>query len=250
MSWRQRIVLAIVIATAAIAVSGGSRSVEPPVYLWAWETPTDLRDIDSSRAGVAFLAGSLVLRGDDVGVRPRMQPLRVAEGTRLIAAVRIDVGPGVPPSYSTAQQEKASRLLVELVRKQPGVTAVQVDFDAPVSGRSFYAGVLAAVRSGLPPSTSLSMTALASWCSGDPWIAGLPVDEVVPMLFRMGPDSRRVRQDLASGRDFKVSLCRHSIGLSTDEPLDWRPAGRRVYLFNPRGWNAASAAEALQEYRR
>ena len=91
MSWRQRILLAIVIATAAIAVSGGSRSVEPPVYLWAWETPTDLRDIDSSRAGVAFLAGSLVLRGDDVGVRPRMQPLRVAEGTRLIAAVRIDV---------------------------------------------------------------------------------------------------------------------------------------------------------------
>lgn len=154
MSWRQRVLVAIVIATAAIAVPGGSRSVEPPVYLWVWEMPTDLRDIDSSRAGVAFPAGSLVLRADDVRVRPRMQPLRVAEGTRLVAAVRVDVAPGIAPSYSTAQQEGARELLVELVRKQPGVTAVQMDFDAPVSGRAFYAGLLASIRSGLPPSTA------------------------------------------------------------------------------------------------
>jgi hypothetical protein len=68
------------------------------------------------------------------------------------------------------------------------------------------------------------------------------------MLFRMGPDARHVRVGLQQGRDFALPLCRHSLGLSTDEPFAWRPAGRRVYLFNPRGWNDASALGALSEY--
>lgn len=196
MSWRRRILLGLVIAIAAAAAPHGSRPSSLSIFLWAWETPTDLRELGSSRAGVAFLADSLTLRGDEVVERLRRQSLLVAEGTRLVAAVRIDID------------------------------------------------------RTLPPPVGLSMTALASWCVGDPWIAGLPVDEAVPMLFRMGPDSRRVRQDLASGRDVRVSLCRRSVGFSTDEPLRWRPAGRRIYLFNPRGWNAASALEALSEYGR
>jgi hypothetical protein len=90
------------------------------------------------------------------------------------------------------------------------------------------------------------MTALASWCLGDPWIRGLPVDEAVPMLFQMGPDSRDIRRRLASGDDFSLPVCRTSIGLSLDEPLARVPPGRRRYVFSPRGWNEAATAQVVR----
>ena len=72
------------------------RSQLPDVMLWAWERPEDLSGIDSSRAGVAFLARTVFLVGDTVSVRPRLQPLRLplggASGTALVAVVRVEVG--------------------------------------------------------------------------------------------------------------------------------------------------------------
>ena len=50
--------------------------------------------------------------------------------------------------------------------------------------------LLAEVRRRVPVSMPLSITALTSWCESDGWIAGLPVVEAVPMLFRMGPGER------------------------------------------------------------
>jgi len=49
----------------------------PRVILWAWERPEDLRFLDHSDQppAVAFLARTLYLRGADVLVRPRFQPL-------------------------------------------------------------------------------------------------------------------------------------------------------------------------------
>ena len=56
------------------------------------------------------------------------------------------------------------------------------------------------------------MTALASFCVGDRWLDGLPVDEVVPMIFRMGTDNERIRSFLAAGNDFQDPMCRTSYG--------------------------------------
>ena len=50
----------------------------PPIVLWAWERPEDLRGLDSKRFAVAFLAQTLVLKGDDVILNPRQQPLQVS----------------------------------------------------------------------------------------------------------------------------------------------------------------------------
>ena len=80
------------------------------------------------------------------------------------------------------------------------------------------------------------MTALASWCDTETWLDAAAADEIVPMMFRMGPAGEGLRQRLAKGGDFRLARCRSSIGIATDTPPERLPAGRRVWLFNPRPW--------------
>lgn len=205
----------------------------PPVILWAWERPEDLRFLDSRRFGVAFLAETLQLSGDKVIFVPRMQPLKLAPATRLIAVTRIETvkNPSQPLALSDAQSDELIRRILQTLALK-NVEAIQLDFDAKVSERAFYRRLLDALRLRLPDSIPLSMTALASFCIGDGWIRDLPVDEAVPMIFRMGEDTRRVRQFLKDGGDFPVPLCRHSYGIATDEPLPGNFAKlRRTYIF-------------------
>lgn len=70
------------------------------------------------------------------------------------------------------------------------------------------------------------------------------------MLFGMGIDRHSVVRYLASGNDFRPKICRFSLGVSTDEPPPRLPAGRRIYVFNPRPWSAQSAGDALRRARR
>lgn len=114
--------------------------------------------------------------------------------------------------------------------------AVQIDFDAKVSERGFYRDLLKELRTRLPESMPLSITALASFCIGDGWIKDLPVDEAVPMLFRMGKDAAEVRRFLAQSRDFPIALCQSSLGMATDEPITLSAVkSKRVYVFKGRG---------------
>ncbi len=218
----------------------------PRTMLWAWERPEDLRFLDPREAGVAFLAGTVFLRGDAVGARPRLQPLRLAPGTALMAVVRVEPDAEQPPALTAAQSERVATAIVELTSR-PGVLAVQVDYDAAASQREFYRELLRDVRARLARGVPLSITALASWCLGDNWIDGLPVDEAVPMLFQMGADGMAVRRHLAEGRDFSAPLCRSSLGLATNELMNQLPRGRRVYLFHGRPWTAESARMAARE---
>ena len=124
-----------------------------------------------------------------------------------------------------------------------GVRALQVDFDATLSQRSFYRSLLSDLRQRVPRSIPISMTALTSWCQSDGWIGGLPVVEAVPMLFRMGPGER-------AARSFRPALCQSSAGVSLDEPLREPPSAARLYIFNPRPWTEASFRAALREVRK
>jgi hypothetical protein len=85
----------------------------------------------------------------------------------------------------------------------------------------------------------LEITALASWCQGDRWIESPPVADAVPMLFRMGAGERW------AGGDFRDRVCRASLGVSTDELPHSAPHGRRLFVFNPRPWNAETYRGAL-----
>lgn len=220
----------------------------PRVMLWAWERPENLLFLNPKRAGVAFLAQTLYLRGGAFSVRPRLQPLRVSPGTPLVAVVHIESD--WPRSAPTAgQREQAAAAILELSRL-PGVAGIQIDFDARRSERGFYRELLQDVRGRLDASVSLGMTALASWCMYDDWLGRLPTDETVPMLFRMGVDHRQVLYYLDRYKDFRSRRCRTSLGISLDEPLPDLPSGRRVYVFNPKSWTEADFKRVMAEIKR
>jgi hypothetical protein len=120
------------------------------------------------------------------------------------------------------------------------VKALQVDFDARLSERTWYRQLLQELARELNPSIPLSITALASWCDRDSWMEGLPVSEAVPMLFRMGAGEPR------DTRDFRVGARRASFGISTDElPADL-PHGRRLFVFHPRAWDEDAYRAAVR----
>ena len=208
----------------------------PRVFVWAWERPEDLYWLDPRTTGVAFLARTVCLKDDAVGVRPRMQPLRVPPGTVLMAVVRVETG-GRAAHADPAPMAEAIADGAAI----PNVRALQVDFDAVASERGFYRAVLDDVRGRLPAGIPLSITALASWCESDNWLSGLPVAEAVPMLFRMGPDH------YSPGSDFRNPLCRSSVGISTDELPARIPSGRRVYVFDPRAWSEEHLQAVLRK---
>jgi hypothetical protein len=87
------------------------------------------------------------------------------------------------------------------------------------------------------------MTALASWCDGDRWMADLPVDEIVPMFYRLGPDDAAMREHLSRGHDL-ARECRTAHGYITNEPITPPPTPRRAYLFSPQPWKAGTFARA------
>lgn len=215
------------------------------MVLWAWERPENLTFLDPQKTAVAFLAKTITLSDDKISVKPRLQPLQLTPDTKLIAVVRIETVRTRAPSLSSAQLQQT----VHEISSLSGVSVVQIDFDATVPERDFYRRLLQRIRYELSPTIGLSITALASWCAGDDWIADLPVDEAVPMLFRMGVEGPQFQRRLESGQRFEATICRNSAGVSTDEPVT-APAVNRLYIFNPKPWTKESFARATEAYRR
>jgi hypothetical protein len=217
----------------------------PRVVLWAWERPTDLRFIDPKEVGVAFLARTIRLRSGEVVVRPRLQPLNLPEGVSVIAVARVEIDSLKKPDLSSQQSNRLAEAIAAMA-KLPSVSCIQIDFDATLTERKFYQAVIVEVRRRLPDTVSLSITALASWCTYDNWLSDLPVDEAVPMLFRMAGDGNQIANRLDAGEDFIAPPCRHSYGISTDEPRSNLAAARRLYVFNPDPWTGDSVRAILE----
>jgi len=229
-----------------IVSSSSSRiSRLPSTILWAWERPEKLDYLDPQRTGVAFLAKTIYLREDRTVSRPRLQPLTVPNGAQVIAVARIESDQSPTPSLS-AQQVNDTAVEISKLGSLPNVVMVQVDFDAKASERAFYRSLLTKLRARLPQSTLLSITALASWCKGDNWLDDLPIDEAVPMLFRMGLERRQFLSQLAAGEPFTAKPCQSSLGISTDEPLTGLPQVQRVYVFNPESWSPSQVKQIME----
>ncbi|MBS1796384.1 MAG: hypothetical protein JSS81_21220 [Acidobacteria bacterium] len=243
---RPFLILLACIVPAAFSACGTKNRVNPRLdrempkkIVWAWERPEDLRFLDPQRFGVAFLAQTLTLQRDEVVIRPRRQPLELPDGIYLIAVTRIETlkESGSRPALSAEQRKK----IVDFVKKTlnlPNVRAVQIDFDAVVSERGFYRGLIGELKKELPANTPLTMTSLASWCVGDNWFNDFPVDEAVPMAFEMGADSDRIRDFLAKENDWREPLCRGSYGFSVDDPVTAKlKPERRIYFFKSKSWD-------------
>jgi hypothetical protein len=216
----------------------GTRLDLPPLVLWAWDRDDDLRFIDASDTGVAFLAATLTLRGEGVVLTPRHNPLTLPQGVSRIAVVHVETDRDEPPVLSGAQLRRFVEALATVGEEVPH-RVLQIDYEAVASQRVFLIDAIAALRRRLP-GAAISVTALASWCFNEGWTARLEADEVVPMLFRMGYDGRRVRAHFANGGDFRGGECRSSLGVATDELPEALPPGRRIYVFSPRRWTASS----------
>jgi hypothetical protein len=214
----------------------------PRRTLWVWERPEDLRGVDASTTAIAYLDQTILL-GATVESRPRVQPVIYATGATLIPVVRVETLAG-----AKLDDDAERRVIALLLRstRRPGIAALQIDFDATRSQRGFYRDVLRGLRRQMPASLPLSMTALASWCSYDDWIGTLPVDEAVPMFFRMEPDRRRAWAELPAFRVHEP-LCMQSVGVSTREPWPQAVEGKRVYIFADGGWQNDFALVAQKE---
>lgn len=222
----------------------------PRYILWAWERPEDLSFIDTEKFGVAFLAQTLTLENDEVAIKPRRQPLNVPPGTKLIAVTRVESRKhsGTRVALNDRQRGKLAGLIARTL-DLPNVAGVQIDFDVVVSERDFYRRLLSDLRAMLPENVPLSITALASFCLGDRWMAGLETDEAVPMIFRMGDGGEAIKSHFANGGDFREPLCRTSYGISLDESPDMKfDSSRRIYIFNPRPWTESGLRSLSEKF--
>lgn len=219
----------------------------PRLWLWAWERPEDLTNISDGQVGVAYFSGALELRGEAAHFEARRQPLSTSHQAQLMAVVRVEPDRAVPPRLTQGQLEDSVKLLLEVSQRR-GLMGIQVDFDATASQRTFYAELLARLRAKMPEKMILSATALASWFFGDRWAARLPVDEVVLMAFRMGPEGGAIRDLIQKGEPAHWRGPELSLGLSLDEPITTRALRyKRLYLFKPGPWRVADNLRIWEE---
>lgn len=210
-----------------------ARHAAPSLIIWAWERPEDLRFVGGA-AEVAVQSGFVEIAGDRLITRGRRYPLFVTRPPS-IALVHIQIDPSVPLAWTIDMRRRVAAAVLHFATRIPAPT-VQIDFEVRASQRHVLLDLLHDTRRALPSSTRLSMTALASWCENETWLDAAPVDEIVPMLFRMGRGDEIIRNRLEAGGDFRHPRCRTAFGIATDAPVRRAPLGRRVYLFNPRSW--------------
>ena len=207
------------------------RSAAPDYYLWAWRREEDLSFIDTRRVKVAAWTATITLLEEGFAVEHRMNKITYPSDAEIVAVVRLEAD-GVADDATVAQLADA---IISANRPFRPVEH-QIDFDARVSQRDFYRRLLEQLRTGIGDA-ALSITALASWCFHDDWAGALPVDALVPMIYRMGPDGDVIRAALFAERAFPLPICAGNIGYSTDEPLAPVDGLRRVFLFHPKPWS-------------
>jgi hypothetical protein len=214
-----------------------------PLILWAWERPEDLR-FAGAAAEVAVQTGFVEISGDGLQARGRRFPLKTSAPPST-ALVHVQIDHERPLLWTSLLRARTSAAILHY---SAAIQArrVQLDFEVRASERRVLLDVIGDVRRGLPSGTLLSMTALASWCDTEGWLERAPVDEIVPMLFRMTTGGEALRKRLAAGGDFRNPRCRAALGVATDSPIARAPPGRRVYLFNPRSWTEADFEKARQ----
>lgn len=215
---------------------------------WIWPDSNGPRAAHGSGAApyreAAVLVESLVLRGAGVEHGGRRQPLALAGGARLIPVVHVEADADVPSAFTPAQRNA----VIAAVLRQAGTAAagagwLQLDFEAPARTRDAYRELVAGVRAALPPDVRLSVTALAHWCTQGDWLDRLPVDEVVPMLYRLGPHADDWRRRFARGDAALARRCRGpALGFATHDPPPPALLARaaRPYWFDETAWSNPS----------
>ena len=217
------------------------QNIATPEFIpWVWQRQEDLSFLAPGTKVALWIA--TVDIGENIRPQLRQNPAILPENAAVIAVIRIEaLNESLPAINALAETLMALYL-------PTGANQLQLDFDATVSQRQYYKALLQALRVRLG-ATPLSITALASWCMGDPWVDDLPIDYAIPMLYRMGYDTARINQDLATGSHFSARVCSHNAGYSTDEERVPLPGLERIFLFNDKPWTESTYASITEELR-
>jgi hypothetical protein len=226
----------------------------PPLMLWVWQAPQDLRGLDAQKIGVAVYVGTITINAFDVSTKANSARMIIPDHLYKMAVVHINV---IPYRKAVLDQNVINKVVANilLLFHNSNMPALQLDFSATNSQRDFYAQVIRQVKQQLDPKVYLSITALASWCVGDRWIAEqrLPVDLVVPMYFSLAQkpwDKFRFVQGFPSRMNALAPECRNAIGVATFEtwnlPLH---ADVPVFVFTRGSWTREKIKEAIQLQR-
>jgi hypothetical protein len=232
-------------------------SEQPKVMLWSWQKIEDLRAINTTTTGVAYLAGRFVVDGGKIALEPRLSRLQLAPGCYREAVTRVEVKTLAPASEQGEVAARLARLIVNLIGASGPVNSLQIDFDARYDERAFYLQLLRELHDQLPR-LPLSITALASWSQGDRWLEkvdNLPVDFMVPMFFTMGAGKEQALANLQSELPGSLNG-RRVLGVSLSEPATIELIAPRLgqldhlYLFCSPGWTKErirTAANLIQQ---
>lgn len=228
-----------------IAVPVHDAGLSPRLVLWVWERNEDLSFLHRGEAAIAPVVVTVTLAGDTVDIVWRRQQLRFSPSTEILPVIHVEAFDRLnPPILNAPQRMALAQTIVEVAASYPA-RVVQLDFEVRPSQRAFYKAVLQDVRQR-SDDIRLSLTALASWCAGDRWLQDISVDEIVPMLFRMGRDGPRIRQGYLDAGDLPAAECNQTVGFATDEWIPAKVGAPRIYLFSPRAWTRESFNDAAK----
>lgn len=215
-----------------------------PIVIWVWERPENLYFLKENNITFAYLSGTVTKKDENIEYYPRRQPLRIPDNSKTITVVRIEDKSDIH-EFSNQDLLDISEYIVRSCQERETNLSCQIDFDATESQIDFYKKLVVSVREQLPKNTKLSVTALVSWCTIDnPWFVDLPLDEVVPMFFRLGKDENLYWQKIKDGSLKINSVCQKSVGIATDEPVPNKVylENKPIYIFNNVYWSPANWA--------
>jgi hypothetical protein len=124
-----------------------------PRVLWSWERREDLRPIDTRRYAIAYLDQTITI---DLNAHSeaRRNPVLLPDNAVRIPVVRIETASHAV--LNAANREAIVQALL-VSAQRPGIAALQIDFDATASQRTFYRGILEDLRKRMPAGLPLSI---------------------------------------------------------------------------------------------
>jgi hypothetical protein len=189
-----------------------------------------------SQPEAAVLQRHILLSGDSALTRPRSRA-GWPPASRITPVVHVEVST-INPAVDI---ESRRAMIVRAMHEAADASTsgwVQLDMEAKPSQRLFYRSLVRQLRKELPPQIKLSVTALAWWCRSPAWLDDLGADEVVPMFFRMGKDSARLRDIIEHSPATLHASCRNVAGFSPQEPFVSAVTARyrKTYWFDRYAW--------------